>query len=124
MTAPSIPQWRVLLEARWEARLRELTALSLAYHAAAEDGADAARETQALLRRAVCARRKLADVEEALGRLAGGGFGRCEQCGSAIPPRLLAAIPETRYCPRCGAQPARATRRLTPGKVTSSRRTG
>jgi RNA polymerase-binding transcription factor DksA len=110
MTAPSIRQWRVLLEARWEARLRELTELSLAYHAAAEDdaGAARAREAQSLLRRAVCARRKLADVEEALGRLAAGGFGRCEQCGSVIPARLLATLPETRYCPRCDAEPARA----------------
>ena len=107
---PSIPQWRVLLEARWEARLRELTELSLAYHAAAEGGADPARarETQALLRRAVCARRKLADTEEALGRLAAGGFGHCEQCGSEIPAGLLVAIPETRYCPRCAAEPTRA----------------
>ena len=30
------PQWRALLEARWQARLEELTELSLAYHAGAE----------------------------------------------------------------------------------------
>jgi len=30
------PQWRALLEARWQARLTELTELSLAYHAADE----------------------------------------------------------------------------------------
>ncbi len=29
------PQWRALLEARWQARLEELTELSLAYHAGA-----------------------------------------------------------------------------------------
>jgi DnaK suppressor protein len=107
----SIPQWRALLEARWQARLRELTELSLAYHAAdAESGRDqpAQQDTQALLRLAVSARRKLADVEEALGRLAAGGFGRCEQCGSAIPAGLLAIIPEARYCPRCDDGPARA----------------
>ena len=28
------PRWRALLEARWQARLRELTELSLAYHVA------------------------------------------------------------------------------------------
>ena len=28
------PHWRALLEARWQARLREITELSLAYHAA------------------------------------------------------------------------------------------
>jgi Prokaryotic dksA/traR C4-type zinc finger len=106
------PRWRALLEARWQARVREVTELSLAYHVAAEavpggtgDGGygTGQPEVRALLRRAVAARRKLADTEEALGRLAAGRFGRCEQCGSAIPAGLLAAAPETRYCPRCDA---------------------
>jgi RNA polymerase-binding transcription factor len=100
------PQWRALLEARWQARLAELTELSLAYHAAAESIAGGRAEpagSQALLRRAVVARRKLEDVEEALGRLAAGRYGRCEQCGSAIPDGLLGLMPETRYCPRCDA---------------------
>ena len=61
-----------------------------------------------LLGRAVAARRKLADVEEALGRLAAGRYGRCEQCESAIPAGLLALIPEARYCPRCDAEYAAA----------------
>jgi RNA polymerase-binding transcription factor DksA len=113
------PHWRALLEARWQARLEELTELSLAYHgAAAPDGGGdgpGEQQTHALLRRAVAARRKLADVEEALGRLASGGFGRCEQCGSAIPARLLAALPETRYCPGCDPEPARAHAAAGPG---------
>jgi RNA polymerase-binding transcription factor DksA len=107
------PRWRALLEARWQACVREVTELSLAYHVAAAavpggtgDGAGQP-EVQALLRRAVATRRKLADVEEALGRLAAGRFGSCEQCGSQIPAVLLAAVPETRYCPRCDAEPAR-----------------
>ena len=105
------PQWRALLEARWQARLEELTELSLAYHAGAaaivDGGVDGPgqQEAQLLLRRAVAARRKLEDVEEALGRLAAGRYGRCEQCESAIPAGLLALIPETRYCPRCDAEP-------------------
>jgi DnaK suppressor protein len=64
------------------------------------------REAQALLSLAVAARRKLIDVEEALGRLATGEFGRCEQCGAAIPAGLLALIPEARYCLRCDTGPA------------------
>jgi DnaK suppressor protein len=101
------PHWRTLLEARWEARLQEVIGLSLAYHsaaAAAPDGSDdgaGQQEIRELLGRAVAARRKLADVEEALGRLAAAEFGYCEQCGSAIPAGLLAVIPEARYCPRC-----------------------
>ena len=104
------PHWRALLEARWQARLTELTELSLAYHATAEAIADARvgeaaqRQAQLLMRRAVAARRKLEDVEEALGRLSAGRYGRCEQCESAIPAGLLALIPEARYCPRCDAE--------------------
>lgn len=99
------PRWRALLEARWQARLRELTELSLAYHVAIAS-ASAQPEAQALLRRAVTARRKLADVEEALSRLAAGEFGRCEQCGAQIPDGLLATAPEIRYCARCDGDPA------------------
>jgi len=110
-TERTMPQWRVLLEARWEARLRELTELSLAYHAATADGGGGGpdpEDTQELMCQAVRARRKLADIEEALGRLAAGTFGRCEQCGSAIPAGLLAVIPEARYCPRCDDSPPEA----------------
>ena len=114
-TAPSPPPgrggpyWRALLEIRWQARLRDLIELSLAYHGAEASGDRAdQQEIQALLGRAVAARWKLADVEEALGRLTAGGFGRCEQCGSAIPAHLLAVIPEIRYCPRCDLETARA----------------
>ena len=63
-------------------------------------------EIAALLRRAVEARRKLADVEDALARLAAGRFGCCEQCGSPIPAGLLTTAPQTRYCPRCDAPSA------------------
>jgi Prokaryotic dksA/traR C4-type zinc finger len=147
------PRWRALLEARWQARLRDVTELSLAYHAAASASPDPSAGPAApaepaeradladpagpvspapgdggpgplgrqrrlrrellcreLLCRAIVARRKLADVEEALGRLAAGTFGSCEQCESPIPDGLLAAVPERRYCPRCeaGAGPAPA----------------
>ncbi|HEY1323771.1 MAG TPA: TraR/DksA C4-type zinc finger protein [Streptosporangiaceae bacterium] len=103
------PRWRALLEARWQVYVQEVTELSLAYHVAAAsvpggtgDGAGQP-EIAALLRRAVRARRKLADVEDALGRLAAGRFGSCEQCGSPVPAGLLRAAPETRYCARCDA---------------------
>jgi DnaK suppressor protein len=103
------PRWRARLEARWQAYVQEVTELSLAYHVAAaavcDDIGDGAGQPEiaSLLRRVAAARRKLADVEEALGRLAAGTFGSCEQCGSAIPAGLLTAAPETRYCPRCDA---------------------
>ena len=74
----------------------------MAYHTAASGGIED-RQARRLLRRAVAARQRLADTEEALGRVAAGAFGRCEQCGTAIPEVLLAAAPESRYCPRCAA---------------------
>jgi len=106
--APSLPHWRALLEARWQARLQELIELSLAYHDGAAVGGDhgdraAARRLRETLRATVAARRGLADTEDALGRLAACRFGLCEQCGAAIPASLLALTPETRYCPACGA---------------------
>jgi RNA polymerase-binding transcription factor DksA len=101
------PHWRAVLEARWQLRVREVTELSLAYHTAVaaapdDDGAGAGRpEIRVLLTRTVAVRRQLANVEEALDRLAAGNFGCCEQCESWIPAGLLAIAPETRYCPRC-----------------------
>ena len=105
------PRWRSLLEARWRTRLQEVTELSMAYHTAAAGGLDD-RQARRLLRRAVAARQRLADTEEALGRVAAGTFGRCEQCGARIPGILLAAAPETRYCTRCAA--------AAPGPLASS----
>jgi DnaK suppressor protein len=109
--APMRPRWRAALETRWQERVREVTELSVAYHDAAAPehaGPGGGRRAEMLLRRTVAARRKLADIEEALTRLAAGEFGSCEECGSAIPAGLLAVIPESRYCPRCDAPPAGA----------------
>ena len=109
------PVWRALLEAQWRDRLQDVTELSLAYHeaasaaAAAPAGGPGERKVRKLLRRTVAARRALADTEEALGRLASGRYGLCEDCTGAIPARLLAAAPEARYCPRCRPRPARTT---------------
>ena len=118
------PRWRALLEARWQVRLEELTELALAYHAAADVPDDTgdepgSPEAQPLLRRAVAARRKLEDVEEALARLAAGSFGRCEQCRAQIPPGLLALIPEARYCPRCDTASGDPRRDAPPGRAAA-----
>jgi RNA polymerase-binding transcription factor DksA len=110
-TGTRSPYWRALLECRWRACLREVTELSLAYHAAAGEpggsgGWAAQLQAQTLLNRAVAARRELADVEDALGRLAAGNFGACEQCGAQILAGLLAVTPETRYCAHCAIPPS------------------
>lgn len=116
VTALPMPWWRALLEARWQARLRQVTELSLAYHDAAEHARDerdsgdhaAMPQLRRLMRLAVSARRALADTEEALSRLSARRYGYCENCAAAIPHRLLALTPEARYCPRCAPEPPAA----------------
>jgi RNA polymerase-binding transcription factor DksA len=118
----SAPRWRAILEARWRIRLQEVTELSIAYHAAASGGIedDHARR---LLRRTVAARQRLADTEDALGRVAAGMFGWCEQCGTPVPEVLLAAAPELRYCDRCaGADAGRLTTGTGAGETAAGRR--
>jgi DnaK suppressor protein len=45
----------------------------------------------------------LAQVEEALGRIAAGTYGRCIDCGKAIPVARLEALPYTKLCVDCAA---------------------
>lgn len=106
---PTQVGWRGLLEERWKTRLSTLTQLSLAYHDAAQrsgngrylaPGAETP-QLQTLMREATAARRALVDTEEALARLSGGSFGRCEQCAVSIPVARLLAEPEARYCAQC-----------------------
>jgi RNA polymerase-binding transcription factor DksA len=114
------PAWRALLEAQWRARLEEVTELSLAYHDAAAvttpapAGQPLEQQQRQLLRRAVAARRALADTDDALARLASGRYGLCEDCAAAIPAWLLVVAPEARYCPRC-RPPALTPRPPRPG---------
>lgn len=96
---PAGPHWRALLEARWRARRQEVTELSLAYATASTpddagtpDGAGGYPDARSLLHRAVAARRKLADVEEALTRLtAGTASGNVCLVGGVTPSRALGA---------------------------------
>jgi RNA polymerase-binding transcription factor DksA len=99
------PRWRVILEERWRDRLQKVTELSLAYHGATAQAPGGLKDKGArrLLSQAVAARRRLADTEDALGRLTAGVFGQCEQCQAPISETLLAAAPEIRYCAECVA---------------------
>jgi RNA polymerase-binding transcription factor DksA len=46
-------------------------------------------------------RQRLRMVEDALKRLEGDEFGRCQQCSVEIPERRLEVEPWARYCVRC-----------------------
>lgn len=102
-------QRRALLEARWRDTLERITALSIAYHDAAQlapSGVPAShgtrsRKARRLARRAVAERQTLAEIEAALERITAGRYGRCEQCGRLIATARLAAHPHVRYCAAC-----------------------
>jgi DnaK suppressor protein len=47
------------------------------------------------------ARRRITDLDEALGRLDAGGYGICEGCGRPIPAERLAVRPSARTCVGC-----------------------
>lgn len=46
-------------------------------------------------------RHELDEIDDALGRLAGGSYGLCETCGHAIALARLRAMPATRHCVDC-----------------------
>jgi RNA polymerase-binding transcription factor DksA len=43
----------------------------------------------------------LGEIDEALSRIEQGRFGRCEECGAAIPRPRLNTLPFTRHCVGC-----------------------
>ncbi|SCE99797.1 TraR/DksA family transcriptional regulator [Micromonospora mirobrigensis] len=47
------------------------------------------------------AHRRVAELDEALARLADGSYGRCERCGQPIPAERLAVRPSARTCVGC-----------------------
>jgi DnaK suppressor protein len=51
-------------------------------------------------------------LAEALDRLRGGEYGVCEECGEAIAPARLRAMPEVTTCVRCQDQLERMSRRM------------
>jgi DnaK suppressor protein len=81
-----------------------------------EESADEADQAQASLRQhlevSACERlgARIARLDEALRRVREGTYGRCEQCGSPIGGRRLAAIPETTSCVSCQQARERSAR--------------
>jgi DnaK suppressor protein len=54
----------------------------------------------ALLERA---QQRVHELDDALERVDAGAYGRCEQCGAAIPSERLAAVPTARTCVGCAS---------------------
>ena len=108
------------LEAERDAALASIAALTGEFDAVvaaskasnADDEHDPEGATIAFERQQVAAlldqaRRRLADVDEALVRAAAGDFGKCADCGGPIAPERLAARPHARTCITCAAAGAR-----------------
>jgi RNA polymerase-binding transcription factor DksA len=57
------------------------------------------------------AHRRIREIDRALSRMANGTYGRCEDCGHAIPYQRLRALPATAVCVDCGIRrrPSRST---------------
>lgn len=45
--------------------------------------------------------REIREIDEALERIKDGTFGKCEECGKAVPAARLEAIPYARLCTAC-----------------------
>lgn len=50
------------------------------------------------------AARELVAIDTALRRIREGNYGECEECGEAIAPARLLAVPATTLCPECQAR--------------------
>jgi RNA polymerase-binding protein DksA len=68
------------------------------------EGATIAYERQHVVALLEQAREHLTAIDEALARLAAGGYGRCEACGQPIAPERLAARPTATRCVPCASQ--------------------
>ncbi len=68
------------------------------------EGATIAFERTQADHAATTARRRLVEVEAALGRLDAGTYGICERCGGAIAEGRLEALPATTRCVGCASQ--------------------
>ena len=107
MSADALGAERVAAQAQVEALTRqfdEIVAASRSSNADDEhdpEGATIAFERQQVVALLDQARRRLDDVEAALGRREAGGYGDCETCGRPIAPERLAARPAARTCIAC-----------------------
>jgi RNA polymerase-binding transcription factor DksA len=68
------------------------------------EGATVAFERQHIATLLGEARQRLVQIDEALGRLADGSYGRCTTCGQPVGAARLAARPVTTTCIRCASR--------------------
>jgi DnaK suppressor protein len=104
------------LEAHLLGRKRELTAelerltevpdetTAVAFGKRIGDGTTEAVERLSTTAAAMSISSSLRGIERVLAKLEDGTYGRCDDCGEAIPPERLEARPITSTCVRCQAR--------------------
>ena len=105
-------QMRILLEGRRKELSEELARLTappeagsnLSFGKRIGEGTTEAVEriSSTLTARSVAA--ALADIDRAIEKLDEGTYGRCDECGRAIPAARLETVPATAYCVECSAR--------------------
>jgi RNA polymerase-binding transcription factor DksA len=68
------------------------------------EGSTIAFERAQLTALLAAGRRRIADLDDALGRSAAGTYGICERCGTPIPADRLAARPFATTCVACAGR--------------------
>jgi RNA polymerase-binding transcription factor len=106
--APPV-DYRALLEEEkrdLEAKLDELGlgGRGLTYDSNFADSSQVTAERGEVEALAAKLRDTLDEVQQALDKLAEGGYGTCENCGQPIDPVRLEAMPATRYCINCASK--------------------
>ncbi|MEU3453381.1 TraR/DksA C4-type zinc finger protein [Micromonospora sp. NPDC006766] len=88
-----ITRLRDTLTTEFEAQTARLTELT------ADTGDPGEAHTQAAMIAAT--RQSLAQISDALRRIAEGGYGICERCTAPIPTERLEVLPHARFCVPC-----------------------
>jgi RNA polymerase-binding transcription factor DksA len=110
MATPDTSTLRAQLEEereRLRARLRELGAgsdASLSFDGGFADSSQVTAERGELEALAGTLADTLEEVEDALGKLDAGTYGRCESCGGEIAEARLEAKPAARLCISCASK--------------------
>lgn len=100
---PDLAAARLVLEAAWRARVDDITRLNTELLDLFETaGSDSTRAQQEVLDEQLRAAWLAAgQYELALGRIASGAYGTCEDCGQPISVARLETIPEASSCTGC-----------------------
>ncbi len=68
-------------------------------------------------------RTAILEIDEALGRIADGTYGECDDCGAAIPVARLRILPATHYCVNCASVYEKRRRLADAGEATPTLKT-